>query len=41
MGARLAFEAIVCWIVESGAAPHPPLSPEYRGEGVQINAVYE
>ena len=29
----LAVEMLSSWIVESRAAPHPPLSPEYRGEG--------
>ena len=31
---ELAFSCRIRWIVESSAAPHPPLSPEYRGEGV-------
>ena len=33
----MAFELLSSWIVESGAAPHPPLSPEYRGEGKKLD----
>jgi len=35
----LAFCRRINWIVESGAAPHPSLSPEYRGEGPRRRAL--